>query len=132
MADNQNISTVKKIYGYFGTGNINGVIETLTDDILWIIPPIKNYPPSGTHKGKDEVDNFFKSLGQYVDILTFEPTDFASNDNLVYVRGSYKFKVKKNGNIISSDWVEVFTFDNGKIKQYEEYADTAAFQNAFA
>ncbi|MDQ3022704.1 MAG: hypothetical protein M3R36_19385 [Bacteroidota bacterium] len=67
-----------------------------------------------------------------MDTLSFEPKIFASADETVFVQGSYKFKVKKNGNLISSDWVEVFLFDNGKIRQYEEYTDTVAFQNAFA
>ncbi|MEO8208993.1 MAG: nuclear transport factor 2 family protein [bacterium] len=131
MEDNQNILLVKKIYGFFGAGNITGVIDMLSDDVLWIIPSIKNYPPSGTHKGKDEVNKFFSSLGNFVDTLSFDPKVFAAVDNTVFVQGSYKFKVKKNGNLISSDWVEVFLFDNEKIIQYEEYTDTAAFQNAF-
>jgi hypothetical protein len=43
----------------------------------------------------DEVNKFFSSLEQNVDTLSFEP--------------------KKNENIISSDWMEVFLFENGKI-----------------
>jgi uncharacterized protein len=131
MEENKNILLVKKIYDYFEEGNVKAVIDMLSDDILWIVPLIKGYPPSGTHKGKDEVNKFFLSLGQYVDTLSFEPKVFAADTDTVFVQGSYKFKVKKNGNIISSDWVEVFVFENGLIKNYEEFTDTAAFQNAF-
>ncbi len=132
MTDNQNISLVKKIYGYFETGNITGVIDMLSEDILWIIPPIKNYPPAKTHKGKKEVLDFFKSLGDYVETVSFEPGIFAANGDCVFVKGYYKFKAKSSGNMISSDWINLFTFDSGKIKQFEEFTDTAAFQNAFS
>jgi ketosteroid isomerase-like protein len=48
MEENQNILLVKKIYGYFGEGNIKAVIDMLSEDILWVIPLIKEFPPSGT------------------------------------------------------------------------------------
>lgn len=127
-----NISLVKQIYSYFGQGNLDGVIDMLSDDITWVIAPIKNYPPSGTHKGKDEVRNFFIQVGSLVDTLAFEPKEFYADGDVVLVRGSYKFKVKSNGNEIISDWVEYFQFSDGKIVNYEEYCDTAAFQNAFS
>jgi len=127
-----NIDLVKQIYGCFGKGDTQGVLDMLTDDVDWIIPVIQNYPPSGTHHGKQAVIDFFGSLGKFVDIISFEPENFFSDGDTVFVKGSYEFKAKSTGNLISCDWVEVFTFDKGKIKSYEEYTDTAAFQNAFA
>lgn len=127
-----NIDKVKQIYAYFGQGNLDGVIGMLDENVKWVIAEIKNYPPSGTHNGKDEVRNFFISVASLVDTLEFNSTNFLADGDFVVVQGNYKFKVKSNGNIISSDWVEVFKFENGLIKYYEEYTDTAAFQNAFS
>lgn len=132
MSDNSNITAVKTIYDFFSKGNIQGVIDMLDPAVVWIIASIKNYPPSGTHKGKDEVLKFFSSLGQYVEILSFEPQIFCGSGNTVFVKGHYEFKAKSTGKIISSDWIEMFVFDNGKIQQYQEFTDTAAFQNAFS
>lgn len=103
----------------------------MSEDVNWIIPKIKNYPPSGIHNGKKEVMEFFTYFGSLLEAISFEPKGFYSDAENVFVTGHYDFKVKANGNLISSDWIEVFTFNNGKIKQYEEYTDTASFQNAF-
>lgn len=127
-----NSELVKQIYGYFGEGNIDGVIGMLADNVNWIIPTIKNYPPSGTHNGKDEVRKFFMSMPEYVEVISFEPKIFSEDGPYVYVQGNYEFKAKSTGKTICCDWVEVFYFDNGKISRYEEYTDTAAFQNAFS
>jgi ketosteroid isomerase-like protein len=131
MVNNQNVGIVKLAYENFGKGNIPGVIDLLSDNIAWVIPEIKNYPPSGTHTGKEEVLKFFESFGGLLDAVSFEPKNFYSDGNTVIVTGFYEFKVKSNGKSISSDWVEIFTIENGKIAKYEEYTDTAAFQNAF-
>lgn len=128
-----NIDLVKQIYGYFGQGNLDGVIGMLDANVKWVIADIKNYPPSGTHNGPEAVRTFFETAASLTDTISFEPKNFLADGNYVVVQGSYEFKAKTTGNDIKSDWVEVFLFnDSGKITYYQEYCDTAAFQNAFA
>ena len=62
-----NIKTVQSLYEAFGRGDIGFILDQLTDDVDWASCPDSNIAPwRGIHRGKAEVPNFFKALGENI------------------------------------------------------------------
>ena len=59
------IETVQSIYEAFGRGDIDFILDQLTDDVDWASCPDSDIAPwHGIHRGKAEVPAFFKALGE--------------------------------------------------------------------
>ena len=56
MSEKENLKLVQQFYAGFKTGNINGVLSTLADDVGWSIPGPKDILPSvGQRQGHEQV-----------------------------------------------------------------------------
>ena len=52
MSEQQNIQTVQSAYAAFKRGDIQGVLNTLTDEIEWHTPGEGLIPQAGSHTAK--------------------------------------------------------------------------------
>ena len=130
MNQQENIKTVQLAYDHFQRGNIPSVLATLADNVEWQLPEMTGIPFSGTRKGREQVREFFSSLARLQDPLEFEPKEYLADRDKVVVQGHYGWRVKSTGRIFESDFVHVFTFQNGTVVRFQEYADTAAATRA--
>jgi ketosteroid isomerase-like protein len=56
MSEQGNLKLVQQFYADFKTGNINGVLSTLADDVGWFIPGPKDIVPFvGQRQGREQV-----------------------------------------------------------------------------
>jgi ketosteroid isomerase-like protein len=131
MANENNINIVKKAFACFGKGDVDGIIALMIDDVRWEITEVKNDPVTGTRTGKDAVKNLFIQMGQVQQGEAFNPQNFYSDADKVFVQGNYAFKVNATGKSFACDFIQVFTIKNGLISGYREYTDTAKVQEAF-
>ncbi len=53
MAEDRNLEVARKAYAAFDTGDMQGVLDSMSDDIVWHFGG--NNPLTGTYRGKDEV-----------------------------------------------------------------------------
>ncbi len=127
----ENIAIVQSAYDCFRRGDIPGLLELLAVDVEWELPVIEGVPTSGKRKGRDQVAQFFSQLGANEESQEFEPREFVAQGDTVVALGHYKWLVKATGRTYSSNWVHVFTFGDGKVKQFREAMDTAAVEKAF-
>ena len=131
MNEETNIKIVKDGYEKFGSGDIPGLLSLFADDIDWTTPHIENAPFSGSRLGLEEVGDFFKLLDESEDIAYFEPAEFIAQGNRVVVLGRSKATVKSTGNSYETDWVHIFTVNDGKVTHFAEYFDNVAATRAF-
>ena len=87
-------------------------------------------PFFGPRKGREETAEFFRSLGEAQDVLTFNPREFVAQGDKVVALGDYSWHVKATGREFGSDWVHVWTVTDGKLSGFQEYTDTAAASKA--
>jgi ketosteroid isomerase-like protein len=136
MDPQQNIKLVQQCYQNFKSGNIPALLDLLDDSVEWQLPDLKGVAVSGKRRGRKEVANFFTTLAQTQETLSFEPREFVAQGDKVVGLGHYSFRVKATGQAFESDWAQVFTIKNGKIARFQEYADSAAavfaYQTAIA
>ena len=131
MSETTNTEIVQNAYGKFGSGDIPGLLSLLTDDIDWETPHVENAPFTGNRLGLKEVAEFFQLLNESEDFAYFEPTEFIAQGDKVVVLGRSKATVKSTDRSYETDWVHIFTVNDGKITHFHEFFDSAAATRAF-
>ena len=132
MAEQENKQIVQAAYAAFGRGDIQSILSQLSDDVDWFLPGSPEIlPAAGRRQGHEQVAQFFSTLNETMEFTSFEPQEFIAQGDKVVVLGKSSARIKTNGNTIESDWVHVHTVRDGKIVNFHEYYDTAAFNEAF-
>lgn len=70
-------------------------------------------------KSPSSVADFFQELNANLEIEAFEPSEFVTEADQVLV--------KSTGRMFDNRWVMALCLRDGKIKKFEEFADTQAF-----
>ena len=126
MPNEENINIVKELYAAFGRGDIEGILNMLSEDVEWNSPgPEGILPTAGVHRGRDGVAKYFSQLGQAADIEAFEPQEFIANDNTVVATSQVRARLFGPNRTINYELVHIFTIRDGKIQRFREHFDTA-------
>jgi hypothetical protein len=131
MSEQQNVKVVQDAYAAFGRGDIQGILDSLTDNVEWRTPGEGLLPQGGTHHGKDGVSNFFQTVSQTMQFGRFEPKTFVAQGDIVVATGYYDGTVKTTGRHFEADFAMKFTFQGDKVAKFQEYTDTAAIVAAY-
>jgi len=131
MNEQANIDLVKQCYDNFRKGDMQQLFSYLADDIDWELPSVENVPFSGKRHGRDQVQEFFKSVNDTMDVRQFEPKDYIAQGDRVVACGHYAWTVKSTGAQFESDWTHIFTIRGGKITDFHEFLDTHSAATAF-
>lgn len=126
MNEQENTRIVRQAYEHFKNGDIPALLDLYSDDIDWQLPQMESVPFSGKHRGRDGVAEFFQSVADAQDVLTFNPEQFIAQDDKVVALGNYSWRVKATGREFDADWAHVWTIKDGKVVGFKEYTDTAA------
>ena len=136
MSEQDNIAVAQQAYNNFKTGNINGLLDLLSDDITWQLPEVENVPFAGRRTGRAAVREFFALVAGNQDVIEFEPREFVAQGDKVVSLGDYKWRVKTTAREFACDFVHIFTVRNGKVTGFREHFDTgvvaAAYQKAMS
>ncbi len=133
MQETQNTKVVQEAYAAFGRGDVQGILDRLTDDVIWngVYGAAAYVPTSGERRGKGAVATFFKQVAEHVNFLTFEPKEFIATGDKVVALGHYTAKTP-TGKSFDSDFAMVFTLRNGTVSHFQEFSDSAAINSAYA
>ena len=124
VRDQDNVKSVQNIFAAFGRGDIPAVLSALTADVEWTVSGPQAVAFSGTRRGRDQVMQFFVTLGQTVEIQAFEPREFIAQGDAVVVIGMERLRFQATGRVGENHWVMVFTFQDGQVVRFREYDDT--------
>jgi ketosteroid isomerase-like protein len=126
MSD-QNMKTVQGIYEAFGRGDVEHILDQLTDDVDWASEAGGGIAPwHGDHDGKAAVPRFFEALAKAAEVTEFTPLSFATNDDgdvMTVVR--FGMTVPATGKRGTMDLHHWFQFRDGKVRRYRGTEDTA-------
>ncbi len=129
---NDNVQIVQKIYEKFGSGDTQGIIDLLSQNVKWDHSGPEVIPFARLYEGRTKVGDFFKVLGETMEPLGFETREFFVNGDRVVVLGFQKWKVKATGKEWEADWAHVFTVQDGLVTTwrciYDAADQAAAFQ----
>jgi ketosteroid isomerase-like protein len=126
MVAEQNIATVKAMYEALGRGDIDSILERVTDDVDWSTDAAgESAPWYGPRRGKDGVRSFFEAIAQSGPITEFTPLSFASNDDgdvMVFIR--YAFTVTATAKSGAMNLHHYWRFRDGKVCFVRSSEDT--------
>lgn len=131
MNEPSNVQIVQEMYAAFGRGDIQSVLDHLTEDVTWASPESAQVPFAGTFRGREQVARFFDLLGSELEIEQFEPREFIAQGDKVVVLGYSRARVRSTGREVAGEWAMVFTLQDGKVARFYEYTDTAAAEAAY-
>jgi uncharacterized protein len=128
-----NVSTVKEMYEAFGRRDIPALLEHVDDRVEWqaVIGAGSHVPTVGKRHGKQAVADFFKTLAQTAEFSRFEPREFIACGEQVVTIGEYAGRSTATGRTFNAEWAMVFSFQNGKLVKFREYAGTYSIDAAF-
>lgn len=126
-----NVEVVKRAYQNFKAGDIGALMGQMAEDVDWRLPQMQGVPFSGRRKGHGQVSEFFTTLADSQDSVSFEPREFVAQGEKVVALGTYNWRVKSNGKEYGGDWAHVFTVRGGQIAGFHEYMDSAQAEAAF-
>jgi uncharacterized protein len=127
----QDVETVRGGYEAFNSGNPQGVLERLDQDVEWIEPGGGN-APSGTFHGPQSVgDQVFPPVGEYFDEFAAEPENYDDQGDRIVVTGRFKGKAK-SGAELDAAFEHVYEMKDGKIARLENKVDQEAWTAAWS
>ena len=127
-----NQQIIEQMYHDFASENIPAVLSIFSKDIVWIRPGVTFIPFSGTFTGMEEVMKMFQVQNDNLKMKSFVPGKICTNEDMVVVIGHDEAEVISTGKSYAADWVQAYTFKEGKIIQAEVFMDTKMIADAFA
>ena len=132
MSENDNIQKLQQLYAAFGRGDINMILDNVTDDVTWGTETTATEVPwYSIRNGRDGVGDFFATLARDVEFTNFAPTHFAGAGDIVFVHVDIGYKIKKNGHAASTGSNHQFTIRDGRISRFRAFEDTASVRDAW-
>jgi ketosteroid isomerase-like protein len=123
----QNIDTARQMYDAFGRGDVQAILDRVTDDVDWSTDAaIASAPWYGPRHGKEGVASFMEAIGKTGPVTEFIPLAFAGNDSgdvMVFIR--YAFTVTATGKHVTMNMHHYWKFRDGKASFVRSSEDTA-------
>lgn len=131
MSTEQNVQIVKEFFAAIGSGDKQGLLTLVAEDVEWIIPGV-DWPLAGTHRGHAGLAKVLQKASDEVEMTYPRPPEFVAQRERVLVVGVATGKIKATDKAFKDDWVFAITVKNGKIAKIREYIDTQALARAAA
>lgn len=131
MSNLTNQQIVEQLYKYYAEDNMKAALVFFDNDITWVRPGEPEIPFAGTFKGFEELGKMLAIQSATLKIKTFLPKKICADDDTVVALGVDTAVVIPTGKTYTSEWVQAFTFKNGKIIHVQVYMDTKTIADAF-
>lgn len=133
-AQSANMKTAMDGYARFGQGDVAGILNSMSDEIVWVHagnPAI--VPFAGTFAGKAETGRFFQVVGQSTTITVFQPANFREEGNKVINTIHIEGTATPTGKPFAIDITVTWTFaPDGQVTRWECTGDMSTAEAAFA
>src|SRR6202521_3976595 len=103
MSVEENVQIVKGFFAAIGSGDKEGLLALVAEDIEWIIPG-KDWPLTGTHRGHAGLTALLQKASETVETST-EPSEYVAQGDRVLVVGVAKGKIKAPNKTFKDDWI---------------------------
>jgi ketosteroid isomerase-like protein len=128
----ENVRVAEQTYEAFARGDVPGVLENFREDVEW--RAAEGLPWGGVHNGPNAVaENVFGAVMAEVDGFALNIERFiASEGDIVLVLGRYSGKGRRGGKPLDAAFAHVWELEDGKLRRFLHYTDTAKFNEALS
>ena len=131
MQEAQNTKVVQEAYAAFGRGDVQGILDRLTDDVIWngVYGAASYVPTSGERRGKAAVASS-SSRWRDVTFPLFEPKEFVARATRWSRSGTTRPRRPSARNSTpTSRWC---SRSQRQGEPFQEFSDSAAINAAYA
>ena len=93
MSIEKNVQVVKDFFAAIGSGDKQGVLALVAEDIEWIVPG-EGWPLAGTHRGHAGLADVIKKASEELETAYPKPPEFVAQGDRVLVIGVATGKIK--------------------------------------
>ena len=112
----KNIELIKSLLDKYMNGDGQGYIDGCSDDFKGQI--FSGLIPGGNSiNGKEELQELFKKMPEYIEVIKFEPKDWSAIRNIVYFTVDWEFKWVPTGKIVKTSANVKKVIKDGKISE---------------
>jgi uncharacterized protein len=128
----RNLETLKGGYEAFGRGDVPAVVGIFDPNIEWREAEGNPYKPDGGPwiGGAAIVQNLFMRLATEWDDFAVTANEFHDAGETITVEGRYGGTSKATGKSMDAQFCHVWRFRDGKATSFQQYVDTAQWQEA--
>ena len=131
-----NKSVIESYFKAFSAGDMESVLQIFHPDCLIISvrdAARSNGQLHGTYHTRNQASDFLANISRLFNTKSFEVETITEGDNnVVYANGTFAHEVKSTGKLFFSTWVQRCIVEDGMIKEYRFYEDSAAYEKAAA
>jgi ketosteroid isomerase-like protein len=124
------IDTVKLLYASFRRQDAESVLDLFADNAMLHgrTSSTKILPWGGTYNGREAIKQFFKLLGEGLDVEQFDIIDFIGEREKVVVLGFIRGKARMTQKPFETYFAHIIRVDrnNGKIVEFRVFNDSAS------
>ena len=122
----ENVATVEALYASFAAGDVPAFVGILSEDIVWNEAENFPYADGNPYIGPDAVlEGVIGPVVAEWDYWNVVVEDIMpSGDDRVIATGRYEARNTANGAEISAQVAHFFTVEDGRITEFQQYADT--------
>jgi ketosteroid isomerase-like protein len=126
MNEQDSKRVAEQLYETFNSGDVEGFLNTFSEDASWHSPEIENIPLGTNFQGRDKIGEFLTKIDEYEEFLKIEPKEFIAQGNRVVVLGELHVRSKLTDKEHNSGFVHIIEVKDGKAISFLEYFDNAA------
>jgi ketosteroid isomerase-like protein len=127
-----NITVTQGAYERFGAGDIPGMLEFLSPEVVIEFYGPDVIPYAGTWRGHAEVTRWLETIFASLEVRRFEPQEMLADADKVVTTGTLELVARSTGQGFASDFVHVITLADGRWVRFRDWMNTAAAAEAFS
>lgn len=128
----QPIDIVKAFYAAIAGGNVQGVLDSLHDNLAWTEAEGFPYYSGTWRKPQDVVDKLLVPLMRDWDQFAATAHDFIADGQRVVSFGTYTGVAKATGKSMRAPFAHLWRVLDGKITHFDMYTDTLLVHQAMS
>jgi ketosteroid isomerase-like protein len=119
-----NSEIARRAYEAFGRGDMDGVLGSFAEDVEF--HAAESLPWGGLHNGREAVaKDVFGALGEAYEAFAVSPGRYIESGDTLVVLGHYSGIGRESGKPFDAAFAHVWNLEDGELKTFNHYADTA-------
>ncbi|MDZ7954276.1 nuclear transport factor 2 family protein [Nostoc sp. DedQUE09] len=128
----ETLQLVKTWYAEFAKGNMQGVLDMVTDDIEWEVPgPTQVVPWCGKRQGRDKVAEYFALIDETVKVNFFQLQEIVAQDDKAMTLNHERASNRATNRVYDVPIVHFIVVRDGKIAKFNGFMETNSLVAAF-
>ena len=123
------VLTVEAVYAALADGDLTAVLARLGDSVIWHEAPGMPYEGPAPYRGAHDVaEHVLGPITADIDQLTLTNREVIGLGATVACLGAYAGTARRSGRRLDLPYLHVWTIADGRITEFRQYTDTAAYK----